>query len=699
MSERPTRTIRKFNPGVFQSDQEVIDQFVVRTRELETVLEILRDNTGAPSCQHMLVVGSRGRGKTMLLARVAAELRTNAELRRTLLPVRFMEESLEVFDIGDFWLEALHYLAKECADHRGNLSLEIEATHADLARRTRGDDVAGHAKAALLDAADRTGRRLVLMVENLQSLSEEVDEDFGWQLRESLQTDPRSCFWGPATSRFESLDDAGAPFFELFRTIQLKPLCTTECRSLWQVITGEHRSAKQIRPLEIFTGGSPRLIVLVTEFARHRTMPELLEELVGLVDDHSEYFRGNLNSLPKTERRVYVALADLWRPSSTRDVANRARLGVRTTSALLGRLAPEARGAVRAEGSGGNRLYSVAEPLYCIYYKLRRLRDEAAIVHGLIRFMTALYGPDQTMKILGDDKTHHKVFLRAQKDLDPDLGDIPAESAAVTFRDLVERRRDLGDSERDIQVAGELLNLGVKLGNAGEAGRAIEYNDELIRHFESSPILEVQLSVARAFFNKALSMQRSGEHKYAVAAFNDVVTRFASSKVSDIQECVATALLNKGYLHGRLGEPEPAIASYNDAIERFANSPPAQTATLRSDGAAKQGLRSCRSRITRLDAQGDRNLGRPHRSVRCERRSGNPATGRQRLDEESGRADEDRQTPSGGHGLRRFRLPLPDERLPGPPAGGGHGTGTEGHNSESNEKRAESPRNVRGSGP
>ena len=574
MTQPPQRTIRKFNPGVFQSDQEVIDQFVVRTRKLETVLEILRENIGAPSCQHTLVVGPRGRGKTMLLARVAAELRTDPQLRQTLLPVRFMEESVEVFDIGDFWLEALLYLAKECSEQHPGLCGELEATHAALARRPSGDDMAGHARAALLDAADRLGRRLVIMVENLQSLCEETDEDFGWQLRQSLQSDPEIMLLGTATSHFEALDDAGAPFFELFRLLRLKSLSTKECQDLWHAITGERREARQMRPLEILTGGNPRLLVIVAEFARHRTMPRLLEELVGLVDDHSEYFRGNLNSLPKTERRVYAALADLWRPSTTREVADRARSGVRKTSALLGRLI--GRGAVKADGDGRSRLYSVAEPLHCIYYKLRRWRDEAAVVQGLIRFMVAFYGPDETTKILGSvlaDERFHSVFRHAQEDLDPSSAEVPAGRAADTYRELGDRHRGLAGTDWQLHVAGELLNIGVSLAKSGQAERSIEYNDELIRRFESTSIPEVRVSVAKAFFNLATARQYAGQAEAAVTAFTEVVTRFGGSRVPDIQECVAAALLNRGFLQGRLGDPKAAIASYDDAIGRFGDSP------------------------------------------------------------------------------------------------------------------------------
>lgn len=57
------RTIRKFNPGTFQPDEEVIRQFVVRKCELDIVLEILRGNIDSPSCEHVLLVAPRGRGK------------------------------------------------------------------------------------------------------------------------------------------------------------------------------------------------------------------------------------------------------------------------------------------------------------------------------------------------------------------------------------------------------------------------------------------------------------------------------------------------------------------------------------------------------------------------------------------------------------------------------------------------------------
>ena len=87
MNESQARIIRKRNPGMLQSDEEITRQFVVRERELAAVLEVLRGNIDTDSCQHTLIVAPRGRGKTMLLARVAAELRVSPELASHLLPV------------------------------------------------------------------------------------------------------------------------------------------------------------------------------------------------------------------------------------------------------------------------------------------------------------------------------------------------------------------------------------------------------------------------------------------------------------------------------------------------------------------------------------------------------------------------------------------------------------------------------------
>ena len=586
MNASPERTIRKFNPGTFQSDEELSRQFVVRERELGIVLEVLHGNVGAPSCQHILLVAPRGRGKTMLLARVAAELRTNREFSERLLPVRFMEESQEIFNMGDFWLETLFHLAREIGKSDPESAQELRDTHADLAAQWHGKELEGHARAAALEATDRTGKQIVLMVENLQTLCEDVDADFGWKLRKTLQSEPRIILLATATSRFKGLDDAKEPFFELFRIVRLEPLDTEGCRRLWQMASGDTVSEREIRPLEILTGGNPRLLVIVAGFAQHRSLRQLMENLVSLIDDHTEYFRSHLAGFAKTERRVYLSVIDLWQPSSTGEIAARARMDVRTVSTLLGRLVN--RGAVIVEGRGKKRLYAAAERLYSIYYKLRRERDEAAVVRNLILFLVVFYTDDEMTEMFVnlnseamESSTIREGIERAVAET-PQLGkffpnmarpSIEKQSKQINIYDEVVERFGDGDApELQEQVAMALVNKGVRRGQLGETDAEIALYDEVVERFGDSDAPELQEQAAKALFNKGVTRGQLGETDAAIAVYDEVVERFGDSDAPELQEQVAKALFNKGVTRRQLGETDAAIAVYDEVVERFGDS-------------------------------------------------------------------------------------------------------------------------------
>ena len=595
MSESHGRIIRKRNPGLLQADDEIRKQFVVRKQEFATVLEILRGNIDADSCQHTLIVAPRGRGKTMLLARVAAELRGDAELASRLLPVRFMEESDTVFSPADFWLDVLFYLANAIAKQDAGLAQNLRATRDDLASRWRERELDERARVAVLEAAEALGRRLVLMVENLQALCSNVDEDFGWKLRKTLQTEPQIILVATATSRFEELDDAREPFFELFRIISLAPLDAAQCGLLWRVASGDAPTERQQRALEILTGGSPRYLVIVAGFARHRSVRQLMEQLVQLIDDLTDTFRGYQEALPKTERRVFLAMADLWQPSHTGEIAARARLDVRTVSTMIGRLAE--RQAVKFDGDGRKRLYRVAEPLYCIYYQLRRQRDEAAVVQNLLRFMTVFYTEAEIAKLFGSLKLEaleSPAILagveRAQPEV-PQLSELTADIArsaqalvatAVEKIDCGEYQAAMVECDKVIaQLAlsetAELQALamqaytrkGVAQGRAGDSRLAIETNREALARFGSSGALELQHQIAIALFNIGVEQIRLRDLSAAIVTCDQVVRRFWESCKNEILVLTAKCLINKGSLHGQLGDRNAEMTAYRKLVNEY----------------------------------------------------------------------------------------------------------------------------------
>ena len=576
---KSNQRIRKFNPGTYQSDEEVIEQFVVRKRELDIALEVLRGNIDSPSCQHVLVVAPRGRGKTMLLARIAAELnpqipaelKTDDKLSECLLPVRFMEESHEIFNLTDFWLDTLFYLARECAKHDAVLARELQETHADLTNRWPEKMPADHVLATVLDAADRLGKKLVLMVENLQTLCEDVDDDFGWQLRSALQSDPQIMLLATATSRFEGLDDAAEPFFELFRIVDLEPLGTEECRRLWQVVSGDDVSDREIRPLEILTGGNPRLLVIVAEFAQHRSLRQLMEELVTLIDDHTEYFRGHLEVLPKSERRVYLSVIDLWQPSGAGEIAVRARMDVRYVSTMLGRLAY--RGAVIFEGTGRKRLYVAAERLYSIYYKLRRERDEVAVVANLIHFMAVFYSKEELVEMsdkliteVAESKVIREGFERAIAE-QPQVGSV----FSNIVRPSIDQTSDLATS-MDYESIERLFEEIITALDEGAFEKVIETVDQAFADWSANWSQVPEPLIAAGFFSKASAHEKLGDYAVALVSYDEVIACLSSSDTPALQALVAETVSKKGDVQVKLDELASAIASYDEVITHFDDS-------------------------------------------------------------------------------------------------------------------------------
>lgn len=607
MSQIKDPQIRKFNPGAFQSDEEVVAQFKVRHHELQTVLDILHDNIEAPSCQHTLILGPRGQGKTMLLARTAAELRSNEQFSEDLLPIRFMEESLEIFNMADFWLETLFHLARECQRFDPQLGQELHIRHSTLSEKWRSDSLEDLARNAVLNVADQLGRKLVLMIENLQVLFEDVDKDFGWELRKTLQTEPQIILVGSATSRFEELDDAKLPFFEFFWMIHLKPLNTIECQQLWTMINGQDISGREIRPLEILTGGSPRLLVIVAGFARHKSMRRLMEELVLLIDEHTDYFRGNLEVLAKTERRVFLAVIDLWQASTPSEISIRARMDIRKISTMLGRLV--SRGAVIIEGAGRKRKYAAAERLYSIYYKLRRNRDEAAVVQNLIRFMSVFYTKGEQreafsslIKEMEKSTAIREALRRAvaenpeilEKLLGGNFENIPNGIVSMEWNQLMAMILEAFDEDNfakvirtidrvlssqssgtlqlhELSISRALLLKAAAHQQQGNPESALLTVSEIIDRWDSAenPEPQSQYPVARALVIKGEILQAQGKAELALSAVEEVVKNFGAKKAPYLQGCVACALVIKGEILQDQHNLNPAVEAFEEAVRRL----------------------------------------------------------------------------------------------------------------------------------
>ena len=513
-------SIRKYNPG-FLSDDEIVASFCVRNAEFASLLESLHDSDGNANA-HSLVIGPRGSGKTLLLLRVAAEVRRDTQLSG-FYPIIFAEESYEVATVGEFWLECLNHLAEQAPEvERAGLRLSYN----DLRTTTDDRDLAGRCLGTILDFADRHAKRLLLMVENLNMLFADIaDPDAGWRLRHTLQTEPRIVLLGSATSRFDEIDHPDHALYDLFRVVTLKELDTEECDTLWSELSGQPRGSQPIRPLQILTGGNPRLIAVLAGFDKTYSFKDLMSNLFDLVDEHTEYFRSHIEALPPQERRVYLALARLWKPATANEVASQARLNVNKCSAQLGRLVD--RGSVLLEsGARRRRKYYVAERMYNIYYLLRRPGAESHVVDALVRFMALYYSPDELAHI------------------------------SIGMAEYLDR-----DDPRQLHIQSTAFLYLLALPELGDLFVDILTQDAVIGAFGSAQTPRLAEPMAYALLAKAKALESEQRLEEALGCFEEAIRMADEVGGNDLTVAKGAAVLSKIGLLRRLGRNEEAIGT------------------------------------------------------------------------------------------------------------------------------------------
>lgn len=574
--------LMKHNPAFLTAD-ELKAAFVVRNKELELLLEIIKNNTG-PVNQHVIIIAPRGMGKTMLVHRLALAVEQAESYKNAWYPVVLPEELYDVASEGELWLRVLQRIG-DLGDGEGYQ--RIQERFRAIAEETDHQRLKVQALASLTEFASR--KRLLIIIENLQMiLGEQTSDDDAWDLRQTLLNHPDLMIVSTATTHFGEILNAEKANYELFREVKLNRLNSTDCRLLWQSITGEELSADRIRPMEILTGGSPRLLAILADFGSGKPLRELLDNLVVLLDDHTTYFKANVESLANQERRVFVTLAELWEPSRARDVAHRCRLKVNVVSALLKRLVE--RGIVaQVDQKGRVYYYQVTERLYNIYHLMRLSGSAGNRVKALVRCMVPIYGETRIACALAsetcqvDEKTRDSFvqayrYILKENENKPELLEQIFTSTPNEFFKLPQamelRNRYTLASETENDLA-ECLELFKKIGvNAGqrEVQKAIAQCDTLIRRFGQSDEILVLNMVAAAMVDKGIMLSDTGKTEEAQDVFAVVVDRFDGFQDDTISMLVFWARLYQGIQFQELGKINEALQTSEKIIHGISSS-------------------------------------------------------------------------------------------------------------------------------
>ena len=388
---------RLYNPAQLTPD-ELKASFVARRETLADMLRLLGEQASGRPCQHILLIGPRGMGKTTLGLRFLQAVEEIPDLASAWQPVAFHEESYEIGDLADFWLAALRHLTRATKEPRWADRAE------DLVRNERDTErLAAYALAALSDFRQESAKRLILFVENLDLVFGQLrDERDVHALRASLIEQSDILLIGSANAVFDAISNHSKPFYEFFRLHFLRGLGHEECLCILEALA-EHEGRKEfsdmlnrergrLETIRRLTGGNPRLLVLACRMLIESPLGSAFEDLERLIDEQTPYFKARIEELPVQARKVFHCLAERWTPMLTRELSVAAKLSSSHASAQLRQLVEKAYAKeVRIAGEKRVR-YEVGDRFYNIYYLLRFSRRGRHRLERLVAFLHELFG-------------------------------------------------------------------------------------------------------------------------------------------------------------------------------------------------------------------------------------------------------------------------------------------------------------------
>ncbi|MGO8670246.1 MAG: AAA family ATPase [Capsulimonadaceae bacterium] len=386
-----------YNPDLM-SEPEIKATFVARQPLLDKLVTTVERQPNGAGVQHVVVIAPRGMGKTTLLIMLQLAL-TDKGLAPPWLPIRFPEELYGVNDLADFWLEVLERVSQAAPD-------------ADLARQTQqirdqysaGDHLAEGALALIKDWCRSHGRRLVLLTDNFNLLLAALSEQENAELRRTLMNEGFLMIVGAAPTFFQEASDYEFPLYNFFRTEQLSPLNSSEIDALLSSraaadgIEGYNialqNNASRLRVLEYFTGGNPRLVLMLYRVIARSEVIEVKEGLERLLDEVTPYYKHKMECLPPQQRKILDTIARITGEThegvTPGELARTTRLSPTAVSSQLKRLSEQ--GYVRSANlRGRNAYYTLSEQLFTLWYQMRLGRTARERMGWLVDFLKAYY--------------------------------------------------------------------------------------------------------------------------------------------------------------------------------------------------------------------------------------------------------------------------------------------------------------------
>ena len=420
-------SILPYTPGNM-SYEELKACFVGRQPLLDELLDTLREQAGASTLQHWMILGSRGMGKTHLIRLFHKEIIEDPDLTKLWLPILMHEEEQVVFNLPTLFARIIEMLA-ESLENRGyrDAALSTIAFLDTLRDKAKGQtQLLNRAIAYLKQFSMDQGWRLVVLLENADDLLTKClpKESDVQRLRKILSLDNFILIIGASPTFFPRISEPKGIFYDFFRLRRLELLTFQQALELLQKwaeqetdearLVAFSKADYRLKVMYHLTGGNPRLLYFLYKAISNvdsledasSTFETMLEK------DLTAYYLSRMRDIPNQVQAVVITLAKSEKNLTQKEIAHQSFLPVRSLGTQIQRLEKEDVVKPVSGKKGKNTIYTLTDYLFRVWYQWRYAKQKK-LIRGLVEFLAVWFSRRELEQMCGVDGMAGQYYTEA----------------------------------------------------------------------------------------------------------------------------------------------------------------------------------------------------------------------------------------------------------------------------------------------
>ncbi len=367
-------TLKKFNPADM-SEEDVIALATGREKLLATMLEEMKPCVKSKISQHYVLFGPRGIGKSFFIRLLNIHHDQAKEFNESIF-IQFPEE-----------MDNIRYVA----DVMDKISNKLEGGYyVDTKPRWEMNEYMwSESKKRLTSALKKIKlkdkQHVFIGIENLQDFIPKLNDIENGRMREFLSDFYQITLIG-SSLRPDLDNDYNKKLFQVFKKIDVEPWKEDDYMQFYQKKANlssnrveQQRqlsiSENKIKAIVTFTGGSPRLGVILSSLVLDQKIIETAVLLDNIIDDLTAYYQDLIRDIPLKSKVLFDMLIRIGENVTQSELAKafEPSLEQKTIARSFNWLLDNYYVVYKKQSKGNTKHYFIRDRLFVLYYQKRQV--------------------------------------------------------------------------------------------------------------------------------------------------------------------------------------------------------------------------------------------------------------------------------------------------------------------------------------